>query len=78
MVNTTCVLQRVAWNPPSLLMRYTRRLTVQDLATGRTFDDSAHILISARGMLNNPAWPDLEGMSTYQGKVVHSAKWDEE
>jgi len=55
-----------------------RKIIVEDLSSGNTFVDMVDILISARGMLNTPAWPDLEGLSNYQGKTIHSAKWDEQ
>jgi cation diffusion facilitator CzcD-associated flavoprotein CzcO len=52
-------------------------ITVQNLATGETIQDQADVLISARGTLNTPSWPEIDGLETYKGKVMHSAKWDE-
>jgi cation diffusion facilitator CzcD-associated flavoprotein CzcO len=51
---------------------------VQNLATGETFKDQADVLISARGNLNTPSWPDIDGLETFQGEVMHSATWKEE
>lgn len=51
---------------------------VEDLNTGRVFEDAAEVLISARGNLNNMAWPDIEGLQSFKGEVMHSAKWNEE
>ncbi|PXX91781.1 4-hydroxyacetophenone monooxygenase [Marinobacter vulgaris] len=34
------------------------------------------ILITATGQLNQPAWPNLPGMETFNGRVFHSARWD--
>jgi cation diffusion facilitator CzcD-associated flavoprotein CzcO len=51
---------------------------VQNLATGETFKDQADVLISARGNLNTPSWPDIDGLKTFQGEVMHSATWNEE
>jgi 4-hydroxyacetophenone monooxygenase len=35
-------------------------------------------LISAVGMLNRPAVPDIEGLDSFSGTCVHSARWDHE
>jgi cation diffusion facilitator CzcD-associated flavoprotein CzcO len=47
------------------------------LITSETFEDITDILITARGQLNDISWPDLPGLDKFQGKVVHSADWDE-
>ncbi|HXX68015.1 MAG TPA: NAD(P)/FAD-dependent oxidoreductase [Polyangiaceae bacterium] len=36
----------------------------------------ARVLVSACGGLSRPAVPDIAGMSTFRGKVFHSARWD--
>lgn len=33
-------------------------------------------LVSAVGQLNQPRYPDIEGLDTFQGKLMHSARWD--
>ncbi|KAH9867926.1 hypothetical protein IAQ61_007231 [Plenodomus lingam] len=33
-------------------------------------------LISAVGQLNQPRYPDIEGLADFEGKVMHSARWD--
>ncbi|KAJ9132078.1 putative Monooxygenase [Pleurostoma richardsiae] len=47
-------------------------------AQGRisTQKTSAEVVISATGILNNWKWPDIEGLSAFEGKLVHSADWD--
>ncbi|RDW65714.1 flavin-containing monooxygenase [Aspergillus mulundensis] len=40
------------------------------------FEDKAHVLINAGGVLNNWTLPDIEGLDTFQGKVLHTANWD--
>jgi cation diffusion facilitator CzcD-associated flavoprotein CzcO len=52
-------------------------VTVQNLATGDTLHDQADVVISARGNLNTPSWPDIEGLETFIGEVMHSARWNE-
>ncbi|KMQ74327.1 flavin-containing monooxygenase [Marinobacter subterrani] len=37
---------------------------------------TASVLITATGQLNQPAWPKLEGLDRFQGKLFHSARWD--
>ncbi|KAI0470961.1 flavin-binding monooxygenase [Xylariaceae sp. FL0804] len=53
-------------------------LSVRRLDTGETFEDDANVLISARGMLSDPAWPDIPGLKSFEGKIMHSALWDEQ
>ncbi|KAF1981121.1 cyclohexanone monooxygenase [Aulographum hederae CBS 113979] len=33
-------------------------------------------LVSAVGQLNVPRYPDIKGLDTFQGKKMHSARWD--
>lgn len=37
---------------------------------------SSDFLISAVGQLNMPRWPDIEGVDSFSGKKMHSARWD--
>ena len=52
-------------------------VTVKNLVTGETINDECDILISARGNLNNPSWPQIPGLETFKGELMHSAKWNE-
>ncbi|KAL4816706.1 hypothetical protein BDW67DRAFT_161396 [Aspergillus spinulosporus] len=40
------------------------------------FEDKADVLINGSGVLNNWTLPDIEGIDTFQGKLLHTAKWD--
>lgn len=40
------------------------------------YELSANVLISGVGQLNQPAWPNIEGMNEFKGKSMHSARWD--
>ncbi|KAI6082644.1 putative monooxygenase [Hypoxylon rubiginosum] len=54
--------------------------TVQTEHSGDTVTQGeleAEILISATGSLNNWKWPEIEGLHDFQGKLVHSANWDD-
>jgi len=37
---------------------------------------SADILVSAVGLFNLPAYPDIPGLSAFEGSLMHSARWD--
>ncbi|KAK4187955.1 hypothetical protein QBC35DRAFT_523186 [Podospora australis] len=52
------------------------KINVKNLATGETFNDEANILISARGQLNEIAWPQISGLQSFKGKIMHSGEWD--
>ena len=52
-------------------------VAVKNLVTGETIEDESDLLISARGGLNAPKWPDVDGLSLFKGKILHSAMWDE-
>ncbi|KAI1438324.1 flavin-binding monooxygenase [Xylaria sp. CBS 124048] len=45
--------------------------------TKETFQDDANVLVVANGKLNNPSWPDIPGLSSFSGEVMHSACWNE-
>lgn len=51
-------------------------LTVE--ASGSTFVDVCDIFINAGGVLDNWKWPDIEGIGSFKGKLMHSANWDQE
>ncbi|KAF5345212.1 hypothetical protein D9758_009659 [Tetrapyrgos nigripes] len=40
------------------------------------FVDTADVLITGIGPLNRWQWPDIQGLETFEGKVVHSAQWE--
>ena len=37
---------------------------------------TANFLVSAMGPLSAPAWPKVEGLDGFEGKIFHSAEWD--
>lgn len=44
------------------------------LASGETL--TAPVVVSALGMFNEPAWPDIDGLDSFAGTMFHSADWD--
>lgn len=55
-----------------------RKLSIEKTKTGEIIEDDADVLISARGGLNDIAWPKIPGFETFQGEVMHSADWHQE
>ncbi|BEJ11649.1 hypothetical protein CspHIS471_0201090 [Cutaneotrichosporon sp. HIS471] len=41
------------------------------------FEDRAEFLINGSGVLNKWKWPDIEGLDSFKGHLVHSARWDD-
>ncbi|KAL2853502.1 hypothetical protein BJX68DRAFT_264970 [Aspergillus pseudodeflectus] len=40
--------------------------------------DEVDVFVNAGGVLNNWKWPNIPGVNTFQGKLIHSARWDQE
>lgn len=51
-------------------------IRVKDLEGRREFEDRAEVFINAGGVLDNWKWPDIEGFKTFQGKLMHTANFD--
>ena len=54
------------------------KVVVHSLKEDRTFEDNADVLIMARGGLNHIAWPQIDGLRSFEGEVMHSADWNQE
>lgn len=37
---------------------------------------TSDFLVSGVGQLNEPSYPKMEGMDSFQGKIMHTARWD--
>ncbi|KAH8695551.1 hypothetical protein BGW36DRAFT_418250 [Talaromyces proteolyticus] len=44
---------------------------------GSSFIDECDVFVNASGVLNNWQWPSIEGLNKFQGKLIHSARWDQ-
>ncbi|OGM47287.1 hypothetical protein ABOM_003799 [Aspergillus bombycis] len=51
---------------------------VKDLSSGTTFVDICDVFINCGGVLNAWRWPDVKGLHTFQGKLCHTANYDED
>jgi len=47
------------------------------MISNKVFQDSCDVFISASGALNDWKWPDIPGLHSFKGKLLHSANWDE-
>jgi len=43
----------------------------------RHFETKFHVLLNAGGLLNNWKWPAIPGLDTFEGPLLHSARWDQ-
>lgn len=50
---------------------------MENLKTKEIIVDECDIVISARGALNDIAWPKIPGFDSFKGEVMHSAAWNE-
>ncbi|KAM0438599.1 hypothetical protein ACHAPT_001351 [Fusarium lateritium] len=48
----------------------------RDLKTGFNYQDDADVFMTGEGVLNEWKWPEIEGLHTFEGKLLHSADWD--
>ncbi|KAF9892054.1 hypothetical protein FE257_002460 [Aspergillus nanangensis] len=44
----------------------------------RMIEDEADILVNGTGVLSGGKWPDIAGLDSFKGKLVHSSRWDPE
>jgi cation diffusion facilitator CzcD-associated flavoprotein CzcO len=51
---------------------------VKNLESGEEFDDTCDFLVMASGILNDWQWPNIPGLKDFQGKLIHSADWDQD
>lgn len=52
------------------------QINVEDLRTNTQVQTTAHVLISATGILNKWKLPLIPGLHSFKGKLLHSAAWD--
>lgn len=74
-IKTHHKLLRCVWNADTKKWA----IQIQRTDSGETFEeDDIDVLIAARGLLNEPSWPNVPGLDKFKGKLLHSAEWDEE
>ncbi|KAJ5085310.1 hypothetical protein N7532_010081 [Penicillium argentinense] len=50
---------------------------IKDSVKNVLMRDSCDVLVNAGGILNAWKWPTIPGLHDFQGKLVHSASWDQ-
>ncbi|KAK4105331.1 FAD/NAD(P)-binding domain-containing protein [Parathielavia hyrcaniae] len=53
-------------------------LVVRDLETGEEFGDYATFLVNGTGFLNTWKWPAVNGLDSFQGRLIHTARWSKD
>lgn len=48
----------------------------KDAEFNPSYEIKADFLVSAVGQLNQPKWPEIDGIGNFLGKKMHSARWD--
>ncbi|OAA60218.1 Flavin monooxygenase-like protein [Niveomyces insectorum RCEF 264] len=51
------------------------RVKVEDTQRKVVFEDWCHFLLNAGGILNHWKWPDIPGLRSFEGQLIHSANW---
>ncbi|OJJ05846.1 hypothetical protein ASPVEDRAFT_87180 [Aspergillus versicolor CBS 583.65] len=52
-------------------------LKLQNTISNEVFEDSAHVLVNASGVLNKWKWPAIPNREHFKGQMLHSANWDD-
>ncbi|RSL45330.1 hypothetical protein CEP54_014312 [Fusarium duplospermum] len=52
------------------------RIKVKVLETDTIIEDWCHFMIAASGILNNWKWPDIPGLHSFKGELMHSGAWE--
>ena len=53
-----------------------KRLGGKEAEIGESYSITSDFLVSAVGQLNAPKYPNIQGLEKFQGKTMHSARWD--
>jgi cation diffusion facilitator CzcD-associated flavoprotein CzcO len=51
-------------------------IILEDQVSRERWHDWAHVVVNGTGILNNWAWPDVDGLHDFKGPKMHSAHWD--
>ena len=69
------VIPRISFNTAVTAARWDDNAKRWDIETSNG-SHTADVLVSAHGFLSEPSWPDIKGLSSFGGQVMHSAQWD--
>lgn len=68
-------LVRAQWLEPAGKWILTIRRSSGTSDEYEDFEDTADVLFTGFGGLSRWKWPDIEGLESFQGKLIHSADW---
>ncbi|KAK2596480.1 hypothetical protein N8I77_013368 [Diaporthe amygdali] len=66
------VFQGATWNDAT----HQWNMKILDAQSGMAFDDTADVLIRGTGLLNKWKWPDIKGLHSFKGSLMHTANFD--
>lgn len=56
-----------------------RRRSVDDSGVREeSFEDTCDVFLYATGILNNWKWPKMDGLESFEGRIIHTARWPAE
>lgn len=71
------VVDEAHWDEVELKWKTSLKVTGgKDAEFGDSYMVTSDFLVSAVGQLNAPRYPDIQGLHDFQGKMMHSARWD--
>ncbi|KAF9879820.1 phenylacetone monooxygenase [Colletotrichum karsti] len=70
-IKTSHQIVAASWSESKALWE----VQVKNLETGSVMKDHANFIIDATGILNKWKFPDVDGISDYEGTLVHTANW---
>jgi cation diffusion facilitator CzcD-associated flavoprotein CzcO len=53
-----------------------KRIGGKEAEIGESYTINSDFLVSAVGQLNEPHYPEVPGLDIFNGKIMHSARWD--
>lgn len=65
------------WDEDASQWHITAVRTAPD-GTKEEIHDYCDLFVCASGVLNNWKWPEIKGLDTFKGKVIHTADWDQD
>lgn len=76
LVDKHSLRSRLRLNTPLVTSRFDEEQHLWRLTTATGEEITARFVISAVGGLEQPKLPDIEGVDTFAGKLMHTATWD--
>ncbi|KAM5431502.1 hypothetical protein MferCBS31731_007815 [Microsporum ferrugineum] len=76
-IRFSSVVEQCRWNEDEKKWKTTVHVEgTKDSEFGERYTLSSDFLLSAVGQLNYPHYPSIPGIDAFNGKIMHSARWD--